>query len=87
MSTMLQTNVANNIYEYLHIYDRSMFAASCKHSLAAFIKYLENIPKDQQLSAKSFALRQFILRPGQNSFYPLTYLNELKKIDAILYPV
>eukprot|EP00483_Globobulimina_turgida_P003589 UN03595 len=81
-----QCAISSNIFEYLHIYDRSMFAASCKHSLGAFIKYLESVAKPQQLSAKSFALRQFILRPGQDVFYPVTYLNELKKINAVLHP-
>lgn len=77
---------SNTIYQYLHIYDRSMFASSCKSCLTAFIKYLKDLPFEKQSGEKSFALRQFILKPGQDNYYPITYLNEMKKIDAVLYP-
>ena len=80
------TGPSNTIYQYLHIYDRAMFASSCKSCLNAFIKYLKDLPSEKQSGEKSFALRQFILKPGQDDYYPMTYLNELKKIDAVLYP-
>ena len=77
---MEPTGPSSRIYQFLHIYDRSMFASSCKSCLAAFIKYLKEMPKEHQVNGKSYALRQFILRPNQKDpFYPMTYLNELKK--------
>eukprot|EP01083_Nonionella_stella_P060354 157623_1 len=83
----LKCVISDNIYAFLHIYDRSTLATICRPCLTAFIQYLQNIAADEQLSAKSFALRQFILRPGQEAaFYPITYLHELKKVGAVLYP-
>jgi len=55
--------------------------------LDQFIQYLQNGSKEQQLTQKSFALRQFICsKQGDHILYPMTYLDELRKIGATLHP-
>eukprot|EP01084_Bolivina_argentea_P145595 255161_1 len=77
------TQASNTAYSFLNVSDRSVLAWSCKSCLTAFIEYLQNLPKDQQLMAKSMALNPLL---WLQNIYPLSYLNELKNINAAFYP-
>mmetsp|Transcript_67670 Transcript_67670/g.107412 ORF Transcript_67670/g.107412 Transcript_67670/m.107412 type:complete len:337 (-) Transcript_67670:683-1693(-) len=82
---LLDSNGATSfIYEHLNFYDKCVFANVCKACLSAFIAYIQELPKERQKEAKAMALREFILRPGQEDFYPMSYLHELKKIGCEL---